>query len=215
MTPRATRPVLAALALAATAALATACGSSAPPAAAPAVTVTTTAPASAPTSPAAGGASTAPAAATSSAGTPAGCSTRYLHGAIEDSNGGAGSIYSEIVFKNLNNVSCTMYGYPGVATSEGLPIKLVGATAAEDSAIPRQLVTLPPHGYAHAQFRVTEAANYPAGKCHEVTVHWLQVIPPNQVAGLYVPYKTQTCLDTSTRTMSVGAVRPGRGSASG
>jgi hypothetical protein len=214
MTPRATRPVLAALALAATAALVTACGSSAPSAAAPAVTVTSTAPAGAPTSPAAG-ASTAPAASASSAGTPPGCLTRYLHGAIEDSNGGAGSIYSEIVFKNLDNVSCTMYGYPGVATSKGLPIKLVGATAAEDSSSSRQLVTLPPHGYAHAQLRVTEAANYPAGKCHQVTVHWLQVIPPNQVAGLYVPYKTQTCLDTSTRTMSVGAVRPGRGSANG
>jgi Protein of unknown function (DUF4232) len=210
MTPRATRPALAALTLAAAGALLSACGTSGTPPAAPPATVTTTVPAS-PSTPA-GGASTSPVAATSS-GTAAapGCLTRYLHGAIADTNAGAGSVYSVIVFKNLDNVSCTMYGFPGVAVSAGLPIKLVGATAAEDPGTARELVTLPPHGYAHAQLRVVQAANFPKATCHPLTVHWLQVIPPNQQAGLYVPYTTQTCKDASTRTMTIGAVRPGQG----
>ena len=210
MNPRATRPALAALTLAAAGALLSACGTSGTPPAAPPATVTTTVPAS-PSTPASG-ASTAPAAATSS-GTAAasGCLTRYLHGTIGSSEGAAGSVYVQIVFKNLDNVSCTMYGFPGVAVSAGLPIKLVGATAAEDSSTARELVTLPPHGYAHAQLRVTQAANYPPSKCDVITVHWLQVIPPNQVAGLYIPYSTQTCKDASTRTMTIGAVRPGQG----
>jgi len=210
MIPRATRPALAALTLTAAGALLSACGTSGAPPAAPPATVTTTVPASSGTP--AGGASTAPAAATSSA-TPAapGCLTRYLHGAIADTNAGAGSVYSVIVFQNLSNVSCTMYGFPGVAVSAGRPIKLVGATAAEDPSIARKLVTLPPHGYAHAQLRVVQAANFPAGTCHPVTVHWLQVIPPNQEAGLYIPYTTQTCQDAGTRTMTIGAVRPGQG----
>jgi hypothetical protein len=228
MNPRAIRPVLAgrvltatgltAIALAAGGALLAACGMSATPPAAPPATVTTTVPASpsAPASqPGSGSASTAPAAATSS-GTAAapGCLTRYLHGTIADTNGGAGSIYSVIVFKNLSNVSCTLYGFPGVAVSRGLPIKLVGATAAEDSTS-RELVTLPPHGYAHANLRMTALADFPDRCRNRVTVHWLQVIPPNQVAPLYLPFqptfRIQACQDSSNRTMTVSAVRPGKG----
>lgn len=214
MNPRATRPVLAALALAATAALVSACGTSAP--AAPTATTTVTHTASPPASqPGSGGASTAPVSATSSTPAAPACLTRYLHGAIADSDGAAGTVYANIVFKNLDNVACTMYGYPGVAMSEGLPIKLVGATARENPATARELVTLPPHGYAHAQFGVSEAGNFDPSTCHAVTVHWLQVIPPGQVAGLYIPYRSQTCLDKSIRLMTVSAVRPGKGSLNG
>lgn len=214
MTPRATRPALAALALAATAALVSACGTSAP--AAPAATATVTHTASPPASqPGSGGASTAPVSATSSSPAAPACSSRYLHGAIADGNGAAGTVFSNIVFKNLNNAACTMYGYPGVAMSQGLPIKLVGATARENPATARELVTLPPHGYAHAQLGVSEAGNYDPSACHPVTVHWLQVIPPGQVAGLYIPYRSQTCRDKSIRVMTVGAVRPGKGSVNG
>jgi Protein of unknown function (DUF4232) len=214
MNPRATRPVLAALALAATAALTSACGASAPSAAAPATTVTTTttAPAS-PSAPASQPASTAPVAATSSGPAAPGCLARYLHGALANSDDAAGSVYLDIEFKNLDNVSCTMYGYPGVAVSRGLPIRLVGATAGEDPSTSRELVTLPPHGYAHAQLRVTDALDYQASSCRPVRVKWLQVIPPNQVAGLYIPFTFQswTCRNAATQTMTVGAVRPGQG----
>jgi hypothetical protein len=205
-----TRAALTGAALAGTAALVTACGTGASPATVATTTVTASASATASTPPAGG--TTAPVAAPPSATAAPGCSARYLHGGIGASQGAAGSVYTEIVFKNLNNVSCTMYGFPGVSVSEGLPIKLVGATAEENSGSARELVTLPPHGYASALLQVAEAGNFAPGQCHAVTVHWLQVIPPNQVAGLYIPFTTQTCLDKATATMTISAVRPGKGS---
>lgn len=223
MNLRAIRPVRAgrvlaatgrtALVLAASGALLAACGRSAAPIADPPATVTTTVSASpsAPASqPGSGGASTAPSATSSGTASPPGCLTRYLHGVLTGTNGAAGSVYSVIVFRNLSDVSCTLYGFPGVAVSRGLPVSLVGATARQDPSTSRKLVTLPPHGYAHANLRVVQAANFPAGTCHPVTVHWLQVIPPNQVAPLYIPYTTQTCQDKSTPTMTISAVRGGR-----
>ncbi|HEU5418159.1 MAG TPA: DUF4232 domain-containing protein, partial [Streptosporangiaceae bacterium] len=143
MNLRAIRPVRAgrvlaatrrtAIVLAASGALLAACGRPAAPTADPPATVTTTVSASpsAPASqPGSGSASTAPAAAPSSgAASPPGCLTRYLHGVLTGTNGAAGSVYSVIVFRNLSNVSCTLYGFPGVAVSRGLPVSLVGATA--------------------------------------------------------------------------------------
>src|ERR1700733_9581827 len=49
----------------------------------------------------------------------AGCLTRYLNGTTGLSQGTAGSIYVNIEFKNLNNVPCTLYGFPGVALAAG------------------------------------------------------------------------------------------------
>src|SRR5579862_1452296 len=78
------------------------------------------------------------------------CSTRYLGASVGVSQGAAGSTYVVLVLKNLNNYSCTLYGYPGVAMDAGVPVTPVGLAAAEDPGTPTERVTLAPYGTANA-----------------------------------------------------------------
>src|SRR5262249_30330676 len=122
-----------------------ACGTSAP-APRKTITVTTTASPSSTQSPAA---QSSPTPSTSSGtGAAAGCLSRYLYGSTGLSQGTAGSIYVTIVFKNLNNVPCTLYGFPGVALAAGTPVTDIGQPSVESSTSTRKLVTLQPGGHA-------------------------------------------------------------------
>jgi hypothetical protein len=159
--------------------------------------------------------SSQPAAGTSS-GTPSasaaapGCLTRYLNGTTGLSQGTAGSIYVVIRFKNLNNVPCTLYGFPGVALAGGNPVNDIGQPSAESTTTTRKLVTLQPGGYANATLQITDAANYPASACKPKNATWLAVIPPNQTIPLLIPWKSTACAG-STKLLTVTAVRPGTG----
>ena len=167
------------------------------------ITVTVTPPATS-TTPSSG--------ATTSTGntTPAGCLSRYLHGSVGQSSGAAGSTYVPVVFKNLNNVPCTLYGFPGVALASGTPVTDVGQPSTENPGSSRELVTLAPHGFASALLRVTDALNYPAGRCHPVKTNWLAVIPPNQQVPLYIPFASNACTSAKVKLLMVNAVRPGK-----
>jgi hypothetical protein len=116
-----------------------------------------------------------------------------------------------LVFKNLNNHPCTLYGYPGVAMDAGVPVTPVGLASAEDPASPRELVTLGPHGTASALLRIEEVGDYPPAACKPVNTQWLQVIPPNQYVPIYLGYASQTCAKP-VQILTVDAVRPGAGS---
>jgi hypothetical protein len=194
-----------------------ACGTSSGPAQ-PTNTITITAAASAPDpgSSSSPGGSTQPAS-TSSAGTSSGtgaaaaCLTRYLNGSVGLSQGAAGSTYIAIVFKNLNNVPCTLYGFPGVAQAAGTPVTDVGQPSTEDHSTARKLVTLQPGGYANATLRIAQAGDYSASVCKPVSAAWLAVIPPNQYVPLYIHYSSTACKGMSVHLLSVTAVRPGNG----
>ena len=142
---------------------------------------------------------------------PAPCSTRYLGATVGVSQGAAGSTYVVLVFKNLDNHPCTLYGYPGVAMDAGVPVSPVGLASAEDPTTPRELVTLGPHGTAEALLRIMAAADYPAATCKPVSTQYLQVIPPNQYVPIYLGYTSQTC-SGPVQILTVDAVRPGVGS---
>ena len=142
---------------------------------------------------------------------PAPCSTRYLGATVGVSQGAAGSTYVVLVFKNLDNHPCTLYGYPGVAMDAGVPVSPVGLASAEDPTTPRELVTLGPHGYASALLRIMHAGDYPPAACKPVATQWLQVIPPNQYVPIYLGYTSQACAGPE-QILTVDAVRPGTGS---
>jgi hypothetical protein len=205
-----TRRALHAVALTCAAVLATGCGSSssttasdgaasAPPA--------SSAPASSPSS--------APAASSpASSPTPAGpgpCPTRSLQVKLGVSQGTAGSVYTTIDFTNISNVTCTLYGYPGVSLQTARPLHQIGKPAKENSATPRKLVTLQPQTTANALLRIVDAGNYSAGTCGPTTAHYLQVYPPNQTTPAYIKYHTQAC-SKPVRLMTVDVVKPGSGS---
>jgi len=139
------------------------------------------------------------------------CSTRYLGAKVGVSQATAGSTYVVLVFTNLNNYPCTLYGYPGVALDAGVPVTKVGLAAAENPATPREVVTLAAHGTANALLRIVDAANYPAAECGPVNTKWLQIIPPNQYVPIYVGYNTQTCAKP-VQILTVDTVQPGSGS---
>lgn len=139
-----------------------------------------------------------------------GCLTRYLNGTVGLSQGTAGAVEVAIVFKNLNNVPCTLYGFPGVSLAAGTPVTDVGQPSSENPSSARELVTLAPGGYANATLQIEDAGNFPASSCQPVATTWLEVIPPNQIVPLNIPYSTTGCKG-STKLLSVTAVRPGNG----
>ena len=209
-----TRRALPAVALTCAAVLASGCSSSsttdaAGDASAPAAT---SAPASPPSS--------APATPASSPASPTGspvptgpgpCPTRSLQVKLGVSQGTAGSVYTTIVFTNNSNVTCTLYGYPGVSLQTARPLHQIGKPAKENPATPRKLVTLQPQTSANALLRIVDAGNYPASTCGPTTAHYLQVYPPNQTAPAYIKYNTQGC-SKPVRLMTVDVVKPGSGS---
>jgi uncharacterized protein DUF4232 len=206
-----TRRAFPAVALTCAAVIATGCGSassttaggSASPANAP-----SSAPASSPSS-----APSAPASPTGSP-TPAGpgpCPTRSLQVKLGVSQGTAGSVYTTITFTNISNVTCTLYGYPGVSLQTARPLHQIGKPARENPATPRKLVTLQPQTTANALLQIVDAGNYPPSTCGPATAHYLQVYPPNQTTPAYIKYKTQAC-SKPVRLMTVDVVKPGSGS---
>jgi hypothetical protein len=173
-------------------------------------TITVTAP---PSSPAASptiqpATSTSPTSAAVAA--PAACLSRYLAGSIGLTQGTAGAVEIAIVFKNLNNVPCTLYGFPGIAQAAGTPVTDIGQPSTENHSTARELVTLQPGGYANATLQIEDAANVAPSVCMPVQATWLAVIPPNQTIPLYVHYSSTACKG-STKLLSVTAVRPGNG----
>jgi Protein of unknown function (DUF4232) len=204
------KPLLLTAAVAAVAALAVSgCGGSSGASPAKTITVTSTPsgqPSSATSTPSAGASSSTPAAAAGAAG----CLSRYLHGSTGLTQGATGSEYVVIRFKNLNNVPCTLYGFPGVALATGTPVTDVGQPSAESTTTTRELVILRPGGYANATLQIAQALNFPAAKCSPEAAHWLAVIPPNQQVPLFIPF-TSTACKGPVKLLTVTAVRPGNG----
>jgi hypothetical protein len=140
----------------------------------------------------------------------AGCLTRYLNGSVGLSQGTAGSVMLAIVFKNLDNVPCTLYGFPGVAQAAGTPVTDIGLPSTEMSSTARVLVTLQPGGYANATLVIADASNFPASTCNPVPADWLAVIPPNQTVPLYIHYSSTACKGNE-HVLTVSTVQPGNG----
>jgi hypothetical protein len=211
-TLRVARRAFAVAALIGVAALATACRSSPGTAAgnnaAPATSDSTT--------PAATPAATTPAAQATTPAAPAGpspCPTRSLHVKLGATQGTAGSVYTTIVFTNVSNSTCTLYGYPGVSLTTGKPVTVIGKTAKENPATPRRLVTLQPQTSASALLRIVDAQNYPASQCHPKNSTYLQVYPPNQTAPVRIKHTTLACAGPVS-LMTVDVVKRGSGGSS-
>jgi len=186
----------------------TTCACSGSPSAQPTHTITVTATASS-AQPTATATATQPTASATST-TPPGCLSRYLNGSIGLTQGTAGTVMVVIVFKNLDNVPCTLYGFPGVAQASGTPVTDVGQPSTENPTTARELVTLAPGGFANATLQISDALNHPPAKCDPVKADWLAVIPPNQTIPLYIHYNSTACKG-NVKLLTVTAVRPGNG----
>jgi Protein of unknown function (DUF4232) len=144
---------------------------------------------------------------------PAPCLSRYLAAKAGVAQGTPGSTYQVIDFTNLDNVSCTLYGYPGVSLAGGMPVTQIGLAAAEGGTTPRELVTLAPGGVANALLQIVHSASYPASTCGPVTASYLQIFPPNQTVPIYLGYASPAC-SKPVQILTVSVVQPGPGSSS-
>jgi hypothetical protein len=206
-TPGIASKALAGALLACCAVLASACSASTPSSSSPPSGTPSATPVSSPsTTPATSAPATTPAVAG-----PAPCPTRYLGVKAGLSQGTAGSIYQVIDFTNISNVSCTLYGYPGISfASTGSSGGQIGLAAKENPTPPRQLVTLAPGATANALLRIVAAGNFPPATCGMVTAHWLVIYPPNQTTPVYLNYTSPTC-SKQVQILTVNVVQPGSG----
>lgn len=138
------------------------------------------------------------------------CLVRYLNGSVSGEQGTAGSVYVNIVFKNLNNQACTLDGYPGVSFGAGVPVQQLGQPAARDPRTNPSLVTLQPGGYAYAILQIGDAHNWSPTSCVPTATTYLQVYPPNTSNQLYVAFDSTGCKGNIV-TLHVQAVQPGTG----
>ena len=206
---------VAAAALASGVALLAACGSaSSSPQSGGTVTKTITAPASPPASASSAAPAPSPSPSSSSPAGPPGCATSALRASLGQGNGAAGSTIVPLEFRNASSAPCTLYGFPGVSFVTGVGGSQIGASAREDNASPRQLITLAPGSTAHALMQVAVAQNYPPSKCHLVRAHWLKIYPPGETAPLYLKFNADTCKAPSIRVLAVQTVQPGSGASS-
>jgi Domain of unknown function (DUF4232) len=139
------------------------------------------------------------------------CTTGSLQVTVGPGNGAAGSIYYPLLFTNTSSVTCTMYGYPGVALVSQPGGSVLGGPAVRNATFPKQVVTLAPGAVAHASLQVGIAQNYPPAQCKLATGHWLQVYPPGEYAALFVAFTAQTCTGRvgDGSTLGIYVVRPG------
>jgi Protein of unknown function (DUF4232) len=211
---RVPRRTLTALVLGGAALLATACGSSGSPTAAPTVTTTVTAPV--PTSSASASTPAPTPSESTTPGSPPPCPTSALHVSTGQGNGAAGSQYVPIVFTNTSGDTCSLFGYPGVSfVTEGSGGgSQIGRAADRSPLVTSQLITLVPGAAAHATLQIADAANFPAAKCQPVMAHWLKIYPPNQTAPLYLHFSTQACAShaKAAGTLNVQSVQLGSAS---
>jgi Protein of unknown function (DUF4232) len=205
-----TRRAISGAAFTCIAAFAAGCGTSSP-AAGPATTAPATATSASTAGASTAGASPPPAAPPTAAPGIAPCPTRYLGAKIGVSQGTAGSIYTVIDFTNIGDVTCTLYGYPGVSLAGGKPVAQIGLAATRSTVTAKVLVTLKPGAVASALLQIVDAGNYPPATCGPATADYLQIYPPNQTTPVYLGYKSAAC-SKPVHLLTVSVVLPGSGS---
>jgi hypothetical protein len=116
-----------------------------------------------------------------------------------------------IDFTNIGNVTCTLYGYPGVSLAGGKPVTQIGLAATRSTATAKTLVTLKPGAVGNALLQIVDAGNYSPATCGPTTADHLQIYPPNQTTPIYLAFKSQAC-SKKVHILSVSVVMPGSGS---
>jgi hypothetical protein len=119
-------------------------------------------------------------------------------------NGAAGSVYYTLEFTNLSPHSCTLEGYPGVS-AVSLVARQLGSAAGRSHQVAARVVTLATGATANAVLQITQAANYPASTCHQVTAAGLRVYPPGSTRAKLVPFPFGACSRRGPVILHVGA----------
>jgi hypothetical protein len=135
------------------------------------------------------------------------CRTDGLQGSITNVSPGAGQVYATLVLTNTTDHPCALTGFPGVAF-----LPAAGATHTVGNPADRQgttysIVTLKPHGSAHAVVHDSNGVGgYDPAQCQLTPVAGLQVYPPGSYTALFVPWKTDHCAGSTIHALTIGPV---------
>jgi hypothetical protein len=116
-------------------------------------------------------------------------------------SGAAGHIVTPLIFKNTGTVSCTLYGYPGVASLDAAGAQAAQATRAASPS--PTLVTLAVGGTATAQLTTTDVPSGASPTCP--TWSGLLVTPPNTKVSTHLTLSLSGCPGFSVTPVVAGA----------
>jgi len=137
----------------------------------------------------------------------AGCRTRDLKVSVSAGEGAAGSTFYTVRLKNVSMHSCRTGGFGGVSLVRAPNGAPVGAPADRVKKGAAKPLTLRPGDRAEATLQVTNAENYPAGKCQPTQAKGLRVYPPNETRSAFVAQPTTACGSAKVHLLSLAPYR--------
>lgn len=118
------------------------------------------------------------------------CETAGLRVSLGQQNGGAGSIFTAIVFRNMSTQTCTLAGYAGVSLVDRLH-RQIGRAAQWDSGL-IQRITLRPGGAASTTVHTLNPGVGTTNCLSPSTA--LRIFPPDNRNAVFVPVRLSECL---------------------
>ncbi len=118
------------------------------------------------------------------------CTTSVLHATIGDTEGGAGSVFTTLVLRNVGHAACFVQGYPGISLVDSKG-RQIGKAATRTPAVAKRIVLRP----GQAASTVIRTLNPGVGttQCLAPSAA-LRVYPPDQRKSLLVKAHLSECL---------------------
>jgi len=119
-----------------------------------------------------------------------------------------------VEFTNTSDTACTMSGYPQVTASRADGVQ-IGNAASRDASVSIRRIVLTPGATAHAVLG-EDVSGFPGGSCKPVTAAGLNVVPPGQSGARYVRHAATACSAAGPREpifLHVRALQVGTGDA--
>jgi hypothetical protein len=132
------------------------------------------------------------------------CHTGDLKLSLGEGEGAAGTAYVPLIFKNVSDRTCTLYGFPGVSWVAGDDGHQVNVPFARTDAA-KSTITLAAGAVAHATLATHDVGFYDAAQCQAVSVRGYRVYPPDETTSIFVPLATKAC---SAKGIDKGKVSP-------
>jgi hypothetical protein len=122
------------------------------------------------------------------------CHTPELRVYLVGGGGAAGTIVSDIAFRNRSGHTCFVFGYPGLGLESArhflLPSRVTwGSTPARRDPRPHRVVLR----RGRAAYANLSWSDVPTGSERCVQPRWLEVTPPDEFTHRIVPFKAPVC----------------------
>ena len=118
----------------------------------------------------------------------------------------AGHTAIAIVFTNISDNPCTIYGYPGVSFVTGESGEQVNDAATRRTSETPSTVTLASTGTAQATLLMSQPDFYDEADCQPTDVPGLRVYPPDETASIFVSISLTVCSAQGTGVPEIGPV---------